>query len=382
MTNNAPEFISPKVRLLINGSEYGGWLKVRISAGIERQARDFEIGVTDRWPGQTTNIPQRVRYGDSCELFIGAQKVLTGYVDATPITYDSGAVTVNVRGRSKTADLIDCSAITSPGQFRRQKIEAIAAALAKPYSVTVVAETDTGDVIQDHQIQQGETVFESIDRMLRLRNLLSSDDEYGRLILIKVGALKANDSLELGKNVLSSSAGLDGKNRYSKYICKGQKSGTDADWGKSSTANKAEALDDGVPRMRVLQLQQSGQADEGTCQQRVEYEMQSRVAKSIATEYRVAGWLQSNGELWQPNMQVRVIDPLIGFDRVMVISEVEYALDEGGSVTTLRVAPAVAFRPPPKGKGKKKGTKTGGDSWDGVVSAEDDDAGDDNDSEE
>lgn len=379
--NNLPEFISPKVRLLVNGIEHGGWKKVRISAGIERQARDFELGITDRWPGQLTDIPQRVRYGDTCELFIGEQKVLTGYVDATPITYDSGSVTVSVRGRSKTADLIDCSAITSPGQFKRQKIEAIAAALAKPYDVTVVAETDTGDVIQEHQIQQCETVFESIDRMLRLRNLLSTDDEFGRLILIKVGALKAFDSLELGQNILGSSAPLDGKNRFSKYICKGQKSGTDNDWGKGSTANRGVALDDGVTRLRVLQLQQSGQADGGTCQQRVDYEMQSRAAKSIATEYTHAGWLQSNGELWKPNMQVRVIDTLIGFDRVMVISEVEYSLDEGGSICTLRVAPAVAFRPPPKGK-KKKGTKTGGDSWDGVVSADDDDGDEDNDSEE
>jgi len=72
------------VRLLVNGQEYGGWKSVRISAGIEHQARDFDLEVTDRWPGQST-IPRRIQPGDSCQVFIGQDLVLTGYVDSTPI---------------------------------------------------------------------------------------------------------------------------------------------------------------------------------------------------------------------------------------------------------------------------------------------------------
>ena len=95
------------VRLLVNGIEYGGWKSVHISAGIERQARDFELEVTDRWPGQA-EIPRRIQPGDPCQVFVGDDLIITGYVDATPIRYDGKSVSVGVKGRSKTADLVDC----------------------------------------------------------------------------------------------------------------------------------------------------------------------------------------------------------------------------------------------------------------------------------
>ena len=96
-----------QVRLVVNGQEFGGWKSVRIEGGIERQARSFDLEVTDRWPGQT-DIPRRIRPFDACQVFIGNDLVLTGYVDATPIKYDGKSVGVGVKGRSKTADLVDC----------------------------------------------------------------------------------------------------------------------------------------------------------------------------------------------------------------------------------------------------------------------------------
>ena len=39
--------------------------------------------------------------------------------------------------------------------------------------------------------------------------------------------------------------------------------------------------------------------------------------------------------------------PLIGIDRDMLISEIEYSLDEGGTVANLTVAPPDAFDPEP-----------------------------------
>src|SRR5690606_29971045 len=97
-----------RVSLTVDGVDYAGWKEVEISAGIERQARDFRLVVTWRWPGSESK-PLRIRHGARCEVRIGVDLVLTGYVDATPIRYDKHAITTSVNGRSLTQDLIDCS---------------------------------------------------------------------------------------------------------------------------------------------------------------------------------------------------------------------------------------------------------------------------------
>jgi prophage tail gpP-like protein len=399
------------VRLLVNGSEYGGWKSVRISAGIERQARDFELEVTDRWPGQS-EIPRSIQPGDPCQVFIGDDLIMTGYVDATPIRYDGKSVSVGVKGRSKTADLVDCCPIesgkstaassgggqwrdvigpegkkpnvvkpaaTAVNQWRHQKMEVIAAGLAAPYGVRVIAEVDTGKVIPDHQVQIGETVFESIDRMMRLRHVLSTDNEKGDLVFIDVGSAGvAGIALELGKNLLSGSTELDYKGVFSTYICKGQRSGNDEQYGAdvaeeegeaeetnstTVTGETATATDARAKRRRVLVIKQSGQADGGTCQDRADYERAHRAAKALQTNYTVAGWRQEDGRLWLPNMMVRVRDALIGFDTDMVIAEISWLLDSQGLRTEIKVGPPDGYRTKAGKLKASKSQKGGGPEW-------------------
>ena len=352
------------VRLVVSGQDYGGWKEVSITAGIERQARDFTLSVTDRWPG-ATEIPRRIRPGDLCEVYIGADKVLTGFVDGTPIGYDASQVSVGVKGRSKTADLVDCSAINQPGQWRNQKIERIAADIASPYGIQVVAETATGAPIVDHQIQQGETAFESIDRMLRLRQLLATDDEHGRLVFIEAGRARAATALVMGGeqgNILKADTDLDHKDRFSEYVCKGQRTGDDTAFAAAVSEEQASIADSAIKRRRVLVLKQSGQADEGTCRDRVEYERAHRAAKSLATTYTVAGWRQADGSLWRPNLLVRVRDGIIGFDQDLLIAEVTWQLSAAGMLTTIKVGPKDGYI----SNAAKKAAKQAVPNWEGV----------------
>lgn len=401
------------VRLLVNDQEYGGWKSVRITAGIERQARDFDLEVTDRWPGQT-DIPRRIQPGDPCQVYIGQDLVMTGYVDATPIRYDGKTVGVGVKGRSKTADLVDCCPIPSgestaasgggtwkdvigpdgkqpnvvkppaksANQWRNQKMEVIAAALAAPYGVRVVAEVDTGKAITDHQVQVGETVFESIDRMMRLRHVLSTDNEKGDLVFIDVGSTgRAGTAIELGKNVLTGNSPLDYKGVFSEYIVKGQRAGNDEQYGSDVSEEEGSAEDDSnttvtgetatatdarAKRRRVLVIKQSGQADEGTCKDRAEYERAHRAAKALQTDYTINGWRQEDGNLWLPNLLVRVRDGLIGFDTEMVIAEVSWILGKEGFRIEIKVGPPDGYRTKAGKLKTSKSQKGGGPQWSDV----------------
>ena len=69
-----------KVSLRVAGMDYAGWKDVRISAGIERQARDFSLSVAWRWDGQAVDLP--IKQGAKTEVRIGQDLVLTGWVFA------------------------------------------------------------------------------------------------------------------------------------------------------------------------------------------------------------------------------------------------------------------------------------------------------------
>lgn len=356
------------VTLTVNGLDYQGWKSIRIEAGLERIARSFELSVTDKWPGSVAQV-RRIAPGDLCEIRIGADLICTGYVDATPIDYDAHGVTIMVRGRSKTADLVDSSADNATGQFKGLGAEVIAQKLAGQYGLTVINQTATGDVITDHQIQQGETAFESLDRIAKQRQILITDDAIGNVILASPGSGgNATSALELGVNILSASAGFDFTEVYSQYSVKGQKSGTDDSYGVQASQSFGTAIDSNVKRRRVLVVRQEGQADANTCKQRASYEQQIRRAKAGEIRYRVAGWRQQNGALWQINQNVLINDAIMGISTALLVSQCTYTLDEYGMITEVVVIPSAAFATQPETKQKasvrKKGTSAGVDnSW-------------------
>lgn len=359
------------VTLTVDGMDFSGWKSVDITAGIERQARDFNLSITWKWPG-STEVPTRIKSESRCQVRIGADLVLTGFVYATPISYGAKQVSFGVSGRSITSDLIDCSALREPGQWRNQSVKQIVSALAAPYGIRVLDDSVDASVLSDHQVQPGETAFESIDRVLSMSALLSTDNPAGNLVLARPGSGgRTYDALILGENVLSGAASLDFSGVFSSYECLGQRAGSDDSFGVDSSEVQAKVADLRVQRHRLLSVMLSGQVTPAIARRRAEWERDSRMAKALATTYTVQGWRQSNGALWLPNTVVPVKDALIGFSRDMLISEVNYSLSEEGSIARISVAPSEAFEPEVTIERKRKAKKKkSGDQFEYLIPAD------------
>ncbi|WP_410498148.1 phage baseplate assembly protein [Chitinibacter sp. S2-10] len=344
------------VRLLVDGRDFIDWKSVSITAGIERVARDFTLEVTDRWPAAGGAAVRQIAAGAKCELYIGKDKVLTGFVDSTPVRYDGGSVSVGITGRSKTADLVDCAALGAR-QYRGQKIEAIARALASEYGVTLVSQVDTGAPIADWQLDPSETVFEAIDKLLKPKQIWATDSAAGELLLIEVPGEKVATRIELGKNILECDAALDFKDRFSEYVARGQAAGDDDQSGAAKTQISASSVDATIKRKRVLAVSMSGQTSAADCKTRVEFEQAYRFAQSLKVQYTLQGWRDEAGQLWRPNTRVWVRDEVVGFDDELLIVEVTYSLSNEGMRTVLTLAPAVGYEVRDDTKHKKKGRK-------------------------
>lgn len=343
------------VFLRVNGREWGGWESVRISAGVDRIARDFNVTISRTWPGATEPTPQ-VKNGDKVEVLLGADLVITGWIEATPVRYDASSISLGIVGRSKTADLVDCTA--APLQKTGATLADIAAALAQPFGVSVINDGAPATAVIEAQPQHGEKVVDCLNRLLGQVQALAYDNEKGELVLGSVGSGKCSTALVLGENILTCDTERSIKDCFSEYLVTGQRPGTNDDFGRATIAAiKQSATDATVTRYRPYTIQQSGPATSATCKARCEFEAVQRAAKMRETTYTVQGWRQGNGDLWRPNYRVIVFDPLCGFENEeLVIGEVTFSKDEKGTTTELRVAPAEAYlsEPPSPKKGKKK----------------------------
>lgn len=346
------------VFLRVNNREWGGWTSARISAGIDRVARDFNVSITRQWPGSDDRSPA-IKNGDKVEVLIGSDRVITGWVEAMPLRYDASQSTLAIVGRSKTADLIDCTAAAA--QHNGKTLYGIATALAAPFGVDVVDDGAPETAVIDAQPAHGETVVDCLNRLLGQVQALAWDDEQGRLVLGGAGTHKAATALVLGENILSCDTERSVRERFSTYLVTGQRPGTDNDFGEATIAAiRHSDTDPDVTRYRPYTLQQSGTATADTCKARCQFEARQRAARTRETTYTVQGWRQGNGELWQPNQTVVVYDPLNGFNNeTLVIAEVTWEQGENGTTTALRVGPAEAYLPEPatpKKKRKQSGT--------------------------
>ncbi|HCD7552973.1 TPA: baseplate protein [Citrobacter farmeri] len=340
------------VVLRINGKDLAGWTRVNISAGIDRLARNFDVEITREWPqsGNIKNLAIPVVEGDLIEVLIGSEKVLTGFVDATPLRYDANDVSASISGRSKTADLIDCSAPTQPGQFTNRTLSQIVTTLAQPFGVTVTSATAESETITSFQLDFGESVNEALNRLLGLEQVLAFDNADGELVLDTVGNEKAVTALVLGENIIDADSRRDFSNRFSDYTITGQRAGDDHDYAETTNSKITSTIKDpAVQRYRPLIVKQCGNATLATVKARAQYERAHREGQTLETTYTVLGWRQGDGSLWKPNQRVIVWDPVMGFDNTeLVIAETTWQLENSGYTTRLRVGPIAAYMPEPE----------------------------------
>lgn len=94
--------------LVAGGQRLTGWESVSVTRGIEIMPSSFEIGLTEKYPGQAADIV--VKPSDPCVVLIGSDPVVTGYIDRYLPAIAPRQHTERIHGRSNCEELVDCSA--------------------------------------------------------------------------------------------------------------------------------------------------------------------------------------------------------------------------------------------------------------------------------
>lgn len=328
------------IRLVIDGQQWGGWQGYNVQLSMQQLSGSFDLQVTDRWAGQGSIRP--VKAGSSCELIVDGEVLITGYVDVRAPRYNAQEHRMTLSGRDKTCDLIDCTAANT--QWIGRGLADVARSLAQPFGIKVIDLANVNAPFTTLKPDDGETVFEALDRAARIRGVLLTTDGQGSLLLTRAGYLRAHDPLVLGDNILSCQPQVDLRDIFSHYTLKGQMPGSDEFYGEAVSAVVATATDSRIGRYRPLTLMAEQNLDNTSAMDRVIWEQNVRWGRAQSVIYEVQGHRQSNGQLWRPNMLVKVTDAyaeLVEAERL--ITDVVYSLDENGERVELTLMPKEAF---------------------------------------
>lgn len=335
-----------------------GWTDIRVTRGIERLPSDFSIGMTELYPGELAKIG--IEPGSACSVALGESLVVTGYVDHFIPSFGPSDHSIRITGRSKCADLIDCSAEWPGGQISNSNVLGIAQRLASVYGplvngkpdgiqVTTDVEFDKLPILPQTNVMLGESAFEIIDRMARGSAVLAYDLPDGGLFLSRVGTQQAASGFAEGVNVQNAYIDYSANVRYSEYAAYIQSTQAYLDAGEGGNLILTVPDPNCKRHRRMVIISEGGGLGNDIAAMRAYWEAARRAGRSLIVRLVVDSWRDESGALWEPNTLVPVSLPRLNLpDASLLITEVTFQRTGGrGTTAEITLMPPDAFLPQP-----------------------------------
>lgn len=341
--------------LNIGNHNWVGWQRIAVTRSMDTVPASFDLQVTEHYPDTADLV---AKPGDPCQIKIGGDLVLTGYVDRYSAIVSAHDHTVRIIGRSKSADLVDCSAIPPGGANNPTMVSSgtalsIIQQLAEPYGVTVNSIAGPGRQINQFQINLGETAWERIDWATRISHLVAYDMPDGSIVLAEAGKEQMASGFSQGVNIEQAAVNYSMDERFSEYeghFLSTMAFGSDA--GVNSPMIGQIVRDSDVPRFRKRYIiSEQTEMGQPIAYDRAVWEMNRRKGRSFAVTVTADAWRDSAGTLWAPNHQAPITLPALKVDpgKHWTIGQVTYLRDETGQHAILVLMPPEAFLPEPMG---------------------------------
>lgn len=364
-----------KVSIVCDGMEYSGWSDLEITRSIDSLCGSFAFAMRDT-PANGVLGP-----GLPIQIFVDGVLIMTGFIEYRSRKLSSNQYSIAIGGREKTGDLVDCTAEYKSGRWlKATSIVTIANNLTGPYGIK--CKSDTATSLSVFSLNDGETVFQALDRICRMKKLLQMTTPEGDILFTTTGKTTAFDQLYItsnGSNVMSHEDHVDYTDRFSSYTVKCQaEDQSETAWfsneqakGKWATSISGTAIDEWLSvffgRYRRLVLHPEYMASNKIAKDTAEWEAKVRAARSETIELTVHGWEQgTSGVLWEPNTLVHYKNEFFDIDDLYIISSVVFVISaQDGVITKLSLRNKDAYKPEPlrPSKPRKKSSSITSRNW-------------------
>jgi prophage tail gpP-like protein len=329
------------VILVAGGTQFGPWERVDISRQMEALAGKFELGISDASP-LAPSLPKFAPQ-TPCQVQIGGVNVISGFIDSAGPELTADGHVITVKGRDATGDLVDCSYTDGPRYFAAAGTTylQIVKVLVSGFGLRVIVDPSAAAaaqlVVNYEAVQPTETVANALDRISRGAGALTVPDGNGGLVVTRAGSGAANTMLAVGVNCERASFTRDDSGRFSKYVVLDQNVSDFQSVDALPSPLIATALDLGVNRYRpkLIVAEMNTGANQQLLNIRALWEAARCYGHAFRAVYAVPSWTDAAGALWNLNAMVQVVDPVAQVNEELLISGVQFQLDNGGGTRAL-----------------------------------------------
>lgn len=312
------------------------WESIRVVQSMENLCGSIAVKTTLYDPQNPFALS--IKLGAEYIAMINGQKVGMGYIEEIPINYDSDNMNIEVRGRDKTCDLVDC---TLENGLKKKDTTLLnwAHDICSIFKINLHSDRTATKAVQipieECSADIGQTAMDAIMKYAVGLGVMAISLGDGKLTLTK-GAPNVVPSILAPELVLSASFNQSVADRYSKYIVAGMGQGKDEKGDIIEYISTRTIINDiAIKRNRPYIILLDFDADSDTTLARAVFEKNYRIGQSKSVEYVVEGWTKPTTQtVWRINEIVIVNDVNFQIFRPLLISEVEFRYDEGSGFTT------------------------------------------------
>ena len=134
------------VTLKSKGNAFSSWKGISIKKSMINICPSFWLYTTDFSGGDFSQW--KFKLGDECTLEIAGNVVLTGYIEEiTARTSLNGGSFIEIAGREKTCDLIDCPYEGGTKEWKNQSIKTLITNICNYFSIDVISSSSVSSRI-------------------------------------------------------------------------------------------------------------------------------------------------------------------------------------------------------------------------------------------
>lgn len=318
-----------KIAVSAGGTWWGSFEAVDVIAGANEAARSFRLEIAAQLGGLGT--AWTFQGGTEISIYANEDLLATGYVDRYhPMLDQHNKAVVEVSGRGKGQDAVDCSALHDTGYFENQTVLQIAQTLDQ-FGIGFSSDQQLAQ-IPFYQITPGESVFRCIEKLCRQQGLVLAGQPDGSINITKASSA-TNTPLVEGYNCKSLEADHNWAGRHSHAIARGQRArGT----GAANLQIEQMARDSSVDRYRPILIVVDGDTDNQRAQQRAKWRLAREAGHALKGSVATQGFHDDNGKLWTPGYSSWTDSQFLNIQQNMAIERVHYSQRRrSGSITRI-----------------------------------------------